>query len=269
MSWTRYLLVTGCASGIGRHLVGAAARRGHSVLATDRAVEALEQAARVEDWPPHRIHTRALDVTDPAAWEGAVAEALERFGALDVLLNVAGVLQPGWIHEVEASQVDLHVDVNIKGTIHGTRVAAAAMVSRGRGHIVNIASLAGVAPIPGLSLYSASKFAVRGFSLAAAEELSEHGVHVSVLCPDAVQTPMLDKQRGYEEAALTFSGSRALTVQELEHAVFEDILKGRPRELLIPFGRGLMAKVASAFPGLASALRPMLVRRGKARQSRS
>ena len=72
--------------------------------------------------------------------------------------------------------VHRHFDVNVKGVIFGTRAAAARMIPQGHGHVVNIASMAALAPIPGLALYSASKYAVRAFSLAAAEELRAHGV---------------------------------------------------------------------------------------------
>ena len=82
------------------------------------------------------------------------------------------------------------------------------MIPLGSGHIVNIASLASLVPSPGLALYSASKYAVRAFSLAAAEELREHGVAVTTVCPDAVRTAMLDKQLDYPEAALTFTAPR-------------------------------------------------------------
>lgn len=258
-------LVTGAASGIGRHLVGAALQRGWQVLATDLRAEALAAAAREDGWS-QAAHRRPLDVRDPQAWEDAVAQAVDELGGLAVLVQCAGYLQPGWVHEVDATEVDRHLDVNVKGVVHGTRAAAAAMVAAGRGHIIHVASLAGVAPVPGLSLYAASKFAVRGFGLSIADELAPHGVAVTVLCPDAVQTPMLDKQRGREEAALTFSGGRALRVEELAQEIFDRILPGRPREVLLPRWRGWLAKLASAAPGLAARLLPHLRAKGRAAQ---
>jgi 3-oxoacyl-[acyl-carrier protein] reductase len=258
-------MVTGAASGIGRHLVGASVRRGWRVLAADLRTDALAEAAAADGWG-EAVERRAFDVRDPAAWEAVVAHAVDVLGGLEVLVNCAGYLQPGWIHEVAADEVDRHLDVNVKGVVHGTRAAAAAMVPAGRGHVVNVASLAGVAPVPGLSLYAASKFAVRGFSLSVVDELAPHGVAVTALCPDAVQTPMLDKQRGREEAALTFSGGRALRVEELAAALFDDVLVRRPREVLLPRWRGWLAKLASAAPGLTAMLLPSLRARGRAAQ---
>src|SRR5262245_26017592 len=109
---SRRILVTGCASGIGRDLAEVLLRAGHRVLATDRVLPPLEEAAR--GWPavgPERLQLRALDVTDPLAWEAAVAAARRRIGGLDVLVSVAGVLVPGWTHELTDEAVDLQLDV--------------------------------------------------------------------------------------------------------------------------------------------------------------
>ena len=123
--------------------------------------------------------------------------AEEAWGEIDVVMNIAGVIRPGEIRSIQAEDVDYHFDINVKGLIFGTRAAAQRMIPRGRGHIINVASLASMAPIPGLGLYSASKYAVRGFSLSAAEELRHHGIAVTTVCPDAVDTPMVDKQLDY------------------------------------------------------------------------
>jgi 3-oxoacyl-[acyl-carrier protein] reductase len=135
------------------------------------------------------------------------------------------------------------------------------MVARGRGHILNIASLAGIAPVAGLTLYSASKFAVRGFTLAAATDLKPHGVAVTVVCPDAVATPMLALQEDFAEAALTFSGSKPLTVEEVGSAIL-DALESRPLEVALPHSRAILARFASAAPGLASHVDPWLRKKG-------
>ena len=142
------------------------------------------------------------------------------------------------------------------------------MKPRKRGHIVNIGSLASLAPVPGLSLYSASKFAVRGFTLAAATELERDGIAVSLVMPDAVQTPMLDLQVAYEEAALTFSGDRTLTVEDIERTILDDVLVHRPLEVTVPAGRGFLARVANSAPALSRRLAPALAKRGKAKQAR-
>ena len=133
------------------------------------------------------------------------------------------------------------------------------------GHIINISSLAGVAPIPGIALYSASKFAVRGFSIALAYELKRENIYVSVICPDAVNTPMLDLQVPYEEASLTFSGS-TLEPLDISKLVIK-CLKNKPIEITIPIHRGILAKLGNFFPGLAHILVEPLKKLGRRKQT--
>lgn len=260
--------ITGCASGIGRHAADVLLAAGHRVFATDLRLAPLQDFAAARPWPRDRAHCRALDVRDPAAWEAVFGEAVRVMGAVDVLLNIAGYLQPAYTLDLDPADVDRHFDVNVKGVIHGTRIAARHMVERGRGHIVNIASIAGLVPVPGLTLYSASKYAVRAFSIAAAQELRPRGVALTVVCPDAVRTPMLDLQLDYREAELTFSGGRLLTPDDVVRAIVDEVLPRRPLLLALPRSRALLARIADLFPGTARWLEPLLRRIGRARQRR-
>jgi len=167
------------------------------------------------------------------------------------------------------AQVDLQIDVNTKGTVYGTQAAARQMIKQRAGHIINFASLAGLSPVPGVALYSASKFAVRGFSLAADHELRSQGVAVTVICPDAVQTPMLDAQKDQATAALTFSGDKILSVQDIEKLIVQDILIRKPREVSLPRSRGWLAKMAGVLPNLAARIAPLMIRRGQVRQAQA
>ncbi|MFO0754849.1 MAG: SDR family oxidoreductase [Byssovorax sp.] len=268
MSTPLRMILTGCASGIGRHLSGALSSRGHRVLATDVNEVALAEAAEAGGWSKELVRRKKLDVRSEADWDAAFTAAEEAFGGVDVLLNIAGYLHPAYVADVTTKDVDLHLDVNVKGVILGTRAAATRMTLARAGHIVNIGSLASLSPVPGLSLYSASKFAVRGFTLSAAMELKSHGVAVTLIMPDAVQTPMLDKQVGHEEAALTFSGPKALTVEDIERVVLEHVLPDRPLEVALPFSRGALARFANTLPGVAMALAPRLLAAGRKQQER-
>ncbi len=240
---------------------------GHEVFATDLDLPALRAHAETHAWPLARAHVRHLDITQSGAWALVFAEAVRVMGKVDVLINVAGYLLPGYIADADADAVHRHIDVNTKGTIFGTQTAARHMLARGDGHIINIASLAALAPVPGIGLYSASKYAVRGFSLAVAQELRPRGVAVTVVCPDAVQTPMLDLQVGYKEAAMTFSGARFLTVEDVADAIMRRALPRRPLEVYVPRSRALLARVADLLPRTALWLRPLLEARGRARQA--
>ncbi|MBC8067191.1 MAG: SDR family NAD(P)-dependent oxidoreductase, partial [Deltaproteobacteria bacterium] len=240
--------------------------RGDRLLATDRDIEALREHAVAAGWRDDRARVQLLDVTDAQAWAEAVTTAERDLGGIDVLANVAGYLLPGWVHEVDGDAIDRHFDVNVKGVALGMRAVIPGMLERARGHVINVASLAALAPIPGIALYSASKYAVRAYSLAAAQELRGRGVAVTVVCPDAVRTPMLELQRDYEQAAMTFSAPRVLEPEEVVQAILGDVLERRPLELFLPRHRGWLARFADVWPSTAIAIAPLLRRRGRARQ---
>lgn len=251
------VLISGAASGIGAGLSQRLINRGDTVIAADL-------------YPPPdgpRRIAATLDVRDPHAW----SSLLDSHPDVDVVCNVAGVLRPGWINDITPADVDLQLDVNVKGLIFGTQAAARVMSARSRnrrGRIINIASMAAVFPTPGNSVYSTSKFAARGFSLAAAAELAEHGIAVSVVCPAGVQTPMLDLQKNRTESALTFASARALTVDEVVDAIVEVIDARRPPvERLVPRASGVLAKYLSASPATYLPLVRSLTRAGRKRQA--
>jgi 3-oxoacyl-[acyl-carrier protein] reductase len=265
MSSPETFLITGCASGIGRHLAETFVKQGRKVLLTDVAADRLEEVYKNLD--PNRCAMLPLDVREADQWEAAVRFAVEQWGTLDAVLNVAGYLRVGELLDIPDAEVHRHLDINSKGVILGTLAAARQMKRQGGGRIVNIASLAGIAPVPGLALYCASKFAVRGFSLSAALEFKPHGIAVTVVCPDAVQTPMLDIQKNREEAALTFTGGRILTVADIAEAVERALRKG-PMEIVVPRQRGWLAKLTSAVPGITGTLLERLKQRGRERQKK-
>jgi 3-oxoacyl-[acyl-carrier protein] reductase len=260
--------ITGCASGIGRHLAERAVAAGHRLLATDINGAALAAVAQQLGWRQPQVETSTLDVRDANAWQAVIDHAVQTFGQLDVVMNVAGVIQPGFVHEISPETMLLHLEVNARGVMLGTQAAARQMVRQGHGHIINISSMAGIAPIPGIASYSASKFAVRGFSLAVAQELRSHGVSVTCICPDAVETPMLDLQMTYESAALTFSAKHFLTVEDVGRAIFERALPRRPLEITLPRSRGWLAKLTSLLPASAGWILPSLTRDSLKRQAK-
>ncbi len=257
-------VMTGCASGIGAALGKAMLDRGYRLVLTD--IDAAGLTRNFGQYEGESVILADLDIRDENAWRKVLDTAFERWNRLDILLNVAGYLEPAYSHECEPEQIARHMRINAEGPMLGTRLAAERMVAQGNGHIINIASLAGVAPVPGLSMYVASKFALRGFSLAVAQELREHGVYVTVICPDAVQTPMLDMQVDYPQAALTFSGGRVLTTEDIVDVILDRAIPRKPLEILVPGSRGFLARIASFFPGVTFLLGDRLTRKGRRRQ---
>jgi|AntRauTorckE5430_2_1112549.scaffolds.fasta_scaffold07469_2 3-oxoacyl-[acyl-carrier protein] reductase len=252
-------IITGAASGIGRQLAKGLVQKGARLLLADLNFEALQAAFRESE----DLLLRQMDVTSETAWAELVATTVEAFGQLDYCVNNAGVIRPGFLLDSTPEHIRYHIEVNALGVMYGTHFAAKVMAQQGYGHIINMASLASIAPVQGLSLYSGSKFAVRGFSLAAGYELEDKGVCVSLLSPDLVHTNMLDVQLQYpEESALSFSGgAQPLTVEDVEQAFYE-VLRQKPREYCLPASRGWLAKIGSAFPGLGAKIGKIVKKQG-------
>lgn len=244
---TKTVLVTGAAGGIGAEITAQAVAAGYRVLAADISEAALKSLAA--QFPGGEVVTAKLDVTSAADWQACLEVAQQEWGGLSALVNNAGVLFPKFILDMSADQITATNAINANGLMLGSNIVGKAMREQGFGHIVNVASMGGLVPTPGIAVYSASKFAARAFSIAAAAEFKEFGIKVCTVCPDAVQTPMLDIQKGKKEGALTFSGSRALTAAEVAQAVVQRGLSDEPPiELILPSSRGYIAKLANLNP---------------------
>ena len=206
-------IITGAASGVGRHFATELRRRRPQMplVLVDVNHEALAEAFRAGE----NIVLEAFDIRSVEEWQRVVDETLARFGAVDYLCNIAGIDRVAMFIDQPLGNIDALVDINLKGSLYGMRIVAEHRAARGSGHIINMASLAGVTPTPGTSIYSATKFALRAVSIAAAVELRSRGVYVTDICPDLVNTALFDQHvedADPEEAALIFSGPRALTV---------------------------------------------------------
>jgi len=253
-------VVTGAASGIGRHWARALRRRGGFRLVL---ADVDEKGLRASFEPGDDLLLHGFDVRSVEGWRRLTADAVRRFGGIDYLFNIAGVGRPGLLIEVPLELVDTTIDVNLKGQIYGMKAIAPVMVLQGRGHIVNVASLAGISPTPGNELYSAAKAGLRSVSLSTAVRLREYGVHVTVLCPDLVDTPTVDRHMKLNptDVALIYSGPGALSLERIEEA-FWHIVRIKPLELAVPGSRGWMVKLVNAFPQLMPRLYGTLLRRG-------
>jgi 3-oxoacyl-[acyl-carrier protein] reductase len=255
-------IITGAASGIGRHFATELRRRRPQMrlVLVDVNHEAL-----VEAFPAgENVVLEAFDIRSAEEWQRVVDATIERFGAIDYLCNIAGIDRSAMFIDQTLGNIDALVDINLKGSLYGMRIVAAHMAARGSGHIINMASLAGVTPTPGTSIYSATKFGLRAVSIAAAVELRPRGVYVTVICPDLVNTALFDQHLGVkdpEAVALVFSGPRALTADEVSEAIFR-AMRDRPLEIDLPFGRGLLSKLSSAAPSVLLLLYGPLKRKG-------
>ncbi|RMG96279.1 MAG: SDR family oxidoreductase [Deltaproteobacteria bacterium] len=265
----RIALVTGAASGIGRATVLRLIGRGDRVVAADIDRAGLDGLANHVG--PAVVEPAHLDVRDARAWDELVNRIVADHGRLDVLVHAAGILSPTAGHRLDPETIERLVDVNVKGTIHGANAAARAMLPRGRGNIVVVASMAALVPVPGISVYSATKHAARAYALALAQDLRPHGIFVSAVCPAVVATPMMDQQIDAEDAALTFSSRRPLTPEEVARAIVERAIERGRLEVVVQVpgsGQALAAKLANGFPSLAPRLGAFVRRRAARRQAK-
>lgn len=262
----RVAVVTGAASGIGRHWAGVLARTGGYQLAL---CDVDEPALRTAFTPGPSLSLHAFDVRSVDGWAALVDDTVSRWGRIDYLFNIAGGGRPGFLLDVPLELVDTTIDVNLKGQIYGMRLVGAVMARQRSGHIVNMSSLAGISPTPGNELYSAAKCGLRAVSLASAVRFRERGVFVTVLCPDLVDTPTLLRHLHSkpEDVALIHSAPRPLSVSEVEAALFR-AMRDRCLEITLPRWRGWLARVNNLWPPLMLHLHGPLVRIGLARLAR-
>jgi 3-oxoacyl-[acyl-carrier protein] reductase len=183
-------VVTGGASGIGAAICQRLARDGLAVLAADRDEVGAAAVARTIEGEGGTAAGTRLDVTRPDEVEAAMALAVERFGSLDVLVACAGRGQQKPMLDITLEEWNAILAVNLTGVFLCGQAAAARMVPKGRGRIVNIASMAGLRGIPGRCAYGASKGGVITLTKVMAAELGPHGVTVNAIAPGPVDTPM-------------------------------------------------------------------------------
>jgi NAD(P)-dependent dehydrogenase (short-subunit alcohol dehydrogenase family) len=192
-------LVTGCSSGFGRALAEAALERGDKVVATARnAASLLDLAAR---WPG-TVHVAELDVTDTAGCYAVLAEALQVFGGLDVLVNNAGYGLVGSLEECSPEQVQRNFAVNFFGPLTLMRAALPHFRQSRSGHIVNISAAAAIANYAGFGIYGAAKCALEGASEALAQEGRSFGLKVTLVQPGPFRTDFIAHGLERAEAAL-------------------------------------------------------------------
>ncbi len=255
MQWSNAnIAITGAGSGIGRELARALAGRGARLWLSDIDEARVQQVATELG---EGARATRLDVADAAAVRAHVDEVVAQGGRIDGIFNNAGIGVGGDALDLNVAHYDRCIDVNIRGVVNGVVAAYPRMAAQKHGLIVNTASAAGLLALPLMAPYVLTKHAVVGFSGSLRVEAAEHGVQVSVLCPTAIETPLLDAPMDAGDAIwrpdirtyLTQVGGAPYPVDRFVANALRAIERGKG-VIVEPFGARVRIATQRFLPGL-------------------
>jgi NAD(P)-dependent dehydrogenase (short-subunit alcohol dehydrogenase family) len=236
----KVVAITGGARGIGKATAEALVRRGARVAIGDVDLALAEQTAAGLGGGSVAL---PLDVTDRGSFEGFLEEAERQLGPLDVVVNNAGIMPVTPFVEEPEESFRRQIDINLVGVLIGTQLAMERMIPRDSGHIVNIASQAGKASLPGIATYTATKHAVVGLSESVRAELRGRGVEISCVMPTVVNTELT--------AGVGHKGFKPVEATDVAEAIAEALQVPR-FDVYVPKSNGALLRVAALMPRSAA-----------------
>jgi NAD(P)-dependent dehydrogenase (short-subunit alcohol dehydrogenase family) len=244
--------ITGASKGFGREWTEAALERGDRVAAVSRSDAAFDDLVEAHG---DAILPIRLDVTDRDAVVRAVQDAVDHFGALDVVVNNAGYGLFGMVEEVAEKQARDQLDVNLLGPLWVTQAVLPHLRARGSGHIIQVSSIAGVFSLPGLGIYHASKFGLEGFTASLAAEVGDFGIKVTLVEPGGYSTDWAgpsavhaDRSAAYDDfrAGMTRPAGKRGDPRATREAILAVVDAEEP-PLRIFFGRGPLEVITKEY----------------------
>ncbi|MFT9025424.1 SDR family NAD(P)-dependent oxidoreductase [Acetobacter indonesiensis] len=248
-------LVTGAAGGIGGRLVTRLIAQGYHVLAFSRKADTAQQPF---------VTPIACDLTQPAQIEAAVADLAAKKINLQAIVHCAGVITPQRMGTTNTACVSAQLMVNLEAPILLTMLALPLLPAGA--HIVFINSMAALVPLEGSSIYTASKFGLRGFALSLAQDVQKRGIHVSSVFPGAVDTPMLRREIDAGGSPLNFVTAPA-TADEIA-AIVQKLLRVPRAEVFCPSSDGVLAQLMLMMPRVWRLVLPVLLKKGRKGQKK-
>ncbi len=262
----KIIIVAGAAGGIGAATAHRLAVQGAGLVIAGRenpSMTALLEELRTEGADCTMC---CGDLTRYDSWSRLLEFVYRRYGRLDALIHCIGILRPESFLELEAADITLQIETNLSSVVYGVRATLPLMRSQHHGHIVVIGSLGGIVPMRHSPLYSATKFAVRGFCFSLFEELKSTGITVSLLSPGPVQTRMLDLEARNDDSAVSFI-NKPVKPERIAAAVVKVLVHPR-REVIMPRVTGILSLLCNLAPGLFPLAFSLLQSVGNARLSR-
>ncbi|WP_104105357.1 SDR family oxidoreductase [Nocardioides sp. 616] len=233
----RKVFITGAASGIGRATAQAAAAQGAVLHLTDVDAAGLHRTAEeIRAAGGTVAYAAPADIADYDAVRGLADEVTATCGAMDVVMNIAGISTWGTVQSLEHQHWRRLVEVNLMGPVHVIETLVPPMIEAGRGgHLVNVSSAAGIIGMPWHAAYSASKFGLRGVSEVLRFDLARHGIGVSLVCPGGVATPLTETVTiaGVDKASERFERlhhrfrARAVTAEQAAESILTGVRRNR------------------------------------------
>jgi NADP-dependent 3-hydroxy acid dehydrogenase YdfG len=231
----KVVAVTGGARGIGLATARAFAAAGARVAIGDVDAATAREAAE-----GFHGFAAGLDVRDRGSFESFLKSVDAELGPVDVLVNNAGVAPAGYFVETDPAYVDLVLEVNLRGVLNGMRLVLPGMVDRRRGHVVNIASLAGRIPLPGAAVYTATKHAVVGLTEAVRAELRDSGVRLTAVLPWFVRTDIV--------TGTQMGGRGSIAPEQVADAILKAVRRGWPPAVTVPRWLGVLPRMTALMP---------------------
>jgi short-subunit dehydrogenase len=251
-------IVTGAAGGIGTATARLLDSRGVNLVLADIDMPGLERTAQGLALKPLLVH---CDITSLDEVQHLMAEAQKSYPTIDILVNNVGIIIPALFEQATYADIEKQVRINLLGTITCTREVIPLLKKNGGGHIVTVSSLAGIVPETYSSIYTATKFALRGLNLTLNLELKRHCIAVSTIFPDSVDTPMLRYEATHGGSPLTF-----LSPPQEPAAVAKAILRAITQnkvEQYVPTSTGIFSKIIMCWPWAVTKLWPLLEKSGE------
>lgn len=244
------ILISGASSGIGEATARLFGRAGYRVVLAARREDRLRSIAEEINLHGGNAIPISADITQLADIQSLVETVLGESGSIDVLFNNAGLGRMDWLQKLDPLEdIQAQIQANLVGMIELTQTVLPRMIQEKRGHVINMASMAGFIGVPTYSVYAASKFGVRGFSEALRREVSIHRINVSVIYPGGVANEFATKAQIKRKTGITTPSWLRLSDEDVAKAVLGLVRKPR-RTLIIPWQLRMAAWMNNLFPGL-------------------